>query len=107
MEATNQSSVAAVQEIEGEEGDEHSFKVLEPSRWEASESKLEGVNKRRLHVTEQEVERRGVLSYFGAQVDVGERTVGSKLDVVIYKGPEGGDKLIWVIVKLSVSGDGA
>ena len=72
VEATNQSSVAAVQEVEGKEGDEHSFEVLKPSRWEASESKLEGVNKRRLHVAEGEMEGRGVLSYFGAKVDVGE-----------------------------------
>ena len=46
MEATNQSSVAAIQEIEGKEGDECSFEVLKPSRWETPESKFEGVNER-------------------------------------------------------------
>ena len=60
MEATNQSSMAAVQEVKGKEGNEHSFEVLEPSRWEASESKLEGVNERGLHVAKGKVERRGV-----------------------------------------------
>ena len=73
--------MAAVQEVEGEEGDECSFEVLEPSRWETPESKLEGVNERRLHVTEREIEGRGVSSYFGTKVDVGEGPVGSELDV--------------------------
>ena len=45
--------------------------------------------------------------YFGTKVDIGERTIGSKLDVVVYKGPEGGDKLIQMIIKLGVPGDGA
>ena len=45
VEATNQSSMAAIQEIEGKEGDKCSFEVLKPSRWKMSESKLEGVNK--------------------------------------------------------------
>ena len=107
MEATNQSSVAAVQEVEGEEGDEHSFKVLKPSRWEAFKSKLEGVNERRLHVAEREVEGRGVSSYFGTKMDVGEGAVGSKLNVVVDEGVEGSDKEIRVIVELCVARDGA
>ena len=107
VEVTNQSSVAAVQKVKGEEGDECSFEVLEPSRQKTSESKLEGVNEGRLHVAEREVGRGGVSSYFGAKVDVGERAVGSKLDVVVNKGPKGGDKLVGVIVELGVSGDGA
>ena len=107
MEATNQSSVVAIQKVEGKEGNEHSFKVLEPSRWEMSESKLEGVNEGGLHVAEGKVERRGVSSYFCTKVDVGERAVGSKLDVVIDKGLEGSDKVVRVIVKLSVMGNGA
>ena len=107
VEATNQSSVAAIQEIEGEEGDKCSFEVFKPSRRETSESKLEGVNERRLHVTEREVEGRGVSSYFGTKVDVGERAVGSELDVVVDEGAEGGDKEVGVIVELCVSRDGA
>ena len=59
VEATNQSNVAAVQEIEGKEGDKHSFEVLKPSRWEVSKSKFEGVNERRLHVAERELREGG------------------------------------------------
>ena len=99
--------MAAVQEVEGEEGDECSFEVLEPSRWETSKSKLEGVNEGRLHVAEREVEGRGVSSHFGTKVDVGERAVGSKLDVVINKGAEGSDKEVGVVVELCVARDGA
>ena len=84
--------MVAVQEIKGKEGDECSFEVLKPSRWKTSKSKLEGINERRLHVTKGEVKRRGVSSYFGTKVDVGERTVGSKLDVVVNEGSEGSDK---------------
>ena len=47
------------------------------------------------------------MSYFCTKVDVGERAVGSKLDVVIDKGSEGSDKVVWVIVKFGVPGDGA
>ena len=99
--------MAAVQEVEGEEGDECSFKVLKPSRRETSECKLEGVNEGRLHVAEREIEGRGVSSYFGTKVDVGEWAVGSKLDVVIDEGAERGDKEVGVIVELCVSRDGA
>ena len=106
MKATNQSSVAAVQEVEGEEGDEGSFKVLKPSQWKTSESKLEGVNERRLHIAKGEIEGRGVSSYFGTKVDVGEGAVGSKLDAVIDEGMEGSDKEVGVIVELRVSGNG-
>ena len=98
MEATNQSSVAAVQEVKGKEGDKCSFEVLKPSRWEASESKLEGVNERGLHVTKGEIERRGVSSYFGVKMDVGERAVGSKLDAVVDEGAEGSDEKVGMVV---------
>ena len=98
--------MVAIQEIKGKEGDKCSFEVLEPSRWKMSESKLEGVNERRLHVTKGEVEGRGVSSYFGTKVDVGERTVGSELDVVVNKSSEGSDKEVWMVIELGVSGNG-
>ena len=44
---------------------------------------------------------------FGAEVDIGKGTVGSKLDVMVREGPERGDEVGGVVVKLSVSGDGA
>ena len=44
---------------------------------------------------------------FGTKVDVGEGAVGSKLDVVVGEGLEGGDKVSGVIGELSVAGDGA
>ena len=44
---------------------------------------------------------------FGAEVDVGKGTVGSKLDVVVSEGLEGGDEVGGVVVKFGVAGDGA
>ena len=46
-------------------------------------------------------------SYFGTKVDVGERAVGSELDVVVNEGAKGSNKEIGVIVELCVSRDGA
>ena len=98
--------MTAVQEVEGEKGDKHSFEVFKPSRREASKSKLEGVNERELHVAEGEVEGRGVSSYFGTKMDVGEGAVGSELDVVVNKGAEGSNEKVGVISKLRISGNG-
>ena len=99
--------MATVQEVEGEEGDKCSFEVFKPSRREASKSKLEGVNERRLHITEQEVEGRGVSSYFGTKVDIGEWAVGSELDAVINEGAEGGDKEVRMVIEFGVAGNGS
>ena len=44
---------------------------------------------------------------FGAEVDVGKRTVGGELDVMIREGPEGSDEVCGVVVELGVAGDGA
>ena len=46
-------------------------------------------------------------SYFGTKVDVGERAVGSKLDVVIDESPERSNKVVRVVVELGVMRDGA
>ena len=51
--------------------------------------------------------RRGVTPNFGTEVDIGKRTVGGELDVVVSEGPKGGDKEGRVVVKLGVAGDGA
>ena len=99
--------MAAVQEVEGEEGNKCSFEVFEPNRRETSESKLDGVNERRLYVAEREIEGRGVSSYFGTKMDVGEGPVGSELDVVVNEGAEGSNKEVGVVVELCVVRDGA
>ena len=44
---------------------------------------------------------------FGAEVNVGEGAVGSKLNVVVSKGLEGSDEVSGVVVKLSIAGNGA
>ena len=44
---------------------------------------------------------------FGTKVDVGKETVCSELDVVVSKGPKGGDKEGGVVVELGVAGDGS
>ena len=51
--------------------------------------------------------RRGVTPNFGAEVDVGEGTIGGELNVMIGEGSEGGDEEGRVIVEFGVSGDGA
>ena len=53
------------------------------------------------------MKRRGVAPNFGAKVDVGERAVGSELDVMVDEGAEGGDEVCGMVVELSVAGDGA
>ena len=53
------------------------------------------------------MKRRGVTPNFGAKVDVGEGTVSGELDVMVGKGPERGDEVGGVVVKLGVVGDGA
>ena len=44
---------------------------------------------------------------FGAEMDVGERSVGGELDVVVSEGPEGSDEVSGVVVEFGVAGDGA
>ena len=53
------------------------------------------------------MKRRRVTPNFGAKVDVGKGTVGSKLDVMVRKGLEGGDEVGGVVVEFGVTGDGA
>ena len=53
------------------------------------------------------MKRRGVMPNFGAEVDVGERAVGSKLDMMVGEGTEGSDEVSGVVVELGVAGDGA
>ena len=72
-----------------------------------SKGKLKGVNKQRLQIAKRKVKRRWVTSIFGAEVDIGERTVGSKLDAMISEGPKGGDEKGGVVIKLGVVGDGS
>ena len=47
------------------------------------------------------------MSNLGAEMDVGERAVGSKLDVMVSKGTEGGDEVGGMVVKLSVAENGS
>ena len=44
---------------------------------------------------------------FGAKVDIGKRTVGGELDVMVGEGPERGDEESGVVVEFGVTGDGA
>ena len=53
------------------------------------------------------MKRRWVTPNFSAEVDVGKETVGSKLDVMVGEGVEGGNKIGGVVIELSVTGDGA
>ena len=47
----------------------------------------------------------GVMTDFGAEMDVGERAVGSDLDGVEYVGAERGNKEVGVVVEVGVAGD--
>ena len=42
---------------------------------------------------------------FGAEMDVGERAIGSNLDGVEYMGVEGGNKEVGLVVEVGVAGD--
>ena len=53
------------------------------------------------------MKRRGVTPNFGAEVDVGEGTVGGELDMMVGEGAEGSDKVGGVVVELGITGDGA
>ena len=43
---------------------------------------------------------------FGAKMDIGKGTIGSKLDVMVGEGAEGSDEVGGVVVEFSVAGDG-
>ena len=47
----------------------------------------------------------GVAADFGAKVDVGEWSVGCKLDFVEEVGAEGGDEVVGVLIKVGVLGE--
>ena len=79
---------------------------MEPSRGKEGESEFNRVNKRRLQITKRKIKRRWVTANFGAEVDVRERAVGSKLDSVMDVSAERGDKVGGVVVKLVKLGDG-
>ena len=96
---------ATVKEIVGEEQDENSFEVIDPMTGKLCEKEFNRVNERRLYVSEWEVEGVGVTTDFGAEVDVGERAVGSDLDSVEYMRAEGSDKEVGVVVEVGVAGD--
>ena len=105
MESSYHCCNATVKEIVGDERDENSFKVVDPMTGELRKEEFNRVNERRLYVFEWEVEGMGVTTDFSAEVDVGERAVGSNLDGVEYVGTEGSDPEIGVVLEVSVVGD--
>ena len=96
---------ATVKKIVGEEWDENSFEVVDPVTGELCKEEFDRVNERRLYVSKWEVEGVGVTTDFGAEMDVGERAIGSNLDGVEYKGAERGNKEVGVVVEVGVAGD--
>ena len=75
---------ATVEEIVGEEWDENSFEVINPVTGELCKKEFNRVDERRLYVSKWKVEGMGVMTDFGAEMDVGEGAVGSDLDGVEY-----------------------
>ena len=96
---------ASVEEIVGGERNENSLEVSDPMTGELRKEEFDRVNERRLYVSEWEVEGMGVTTDFGAEVDVGERAVGSDLDGVEYVQAEGSDPEIRVVLEVIVAGD--
>ena len=96
---------ASVKEVVGEKQDEDSFEVFDPVMGELCKEEFNRVNERRLYVSEGEVEGVGVMTDFGAEMDIGERTVGSDLDSVEYVGAEWSDPKVRVVAEVSVAGD--
>ena len=75
---------ATIKKIVGEEWDENSFEMINPVTRELCKEEFNRVDERRLYVSEWEVEGMGVMTNFGAEMDVGEGAVGSNLDGVEY-----------------------
>ena len=96
---------ATVKEIVGGEWDKNSFEVSDPMTGELCEKKFDRVDERRLYVSKWEVEGVGVTTDFCAEMDVGERAVGSDLDGVEYVGVEWSDPEVGVVVEVGVAGD--
>ena len=69
---------------------------------ELSKKKLDRVNKGRLYVTEGKMKGMGMAADFSAEVDVGEGSVGCKLDFVEEVGSEGSDKVVGVLVEVGI-----
>ena len=96
---------ATVKKIVGEEWDENSFEMVDPMTRELCKEEFNRVNERRLYVSKWEVEGMGVMTDFGAEMDVGKGAVGSDLDSVEYVGAEWSDPEVRVVVEVGVAGD--
>ena len=96
---------ATVEEIVGGERNENSFEVSDPVMGELCEKEFDRVDERRLYVSKWEVEGMGVTTDFGAEMDVGERAVGSDLDSVEYVGVERGNPKVREVVEVGVAVD--
>ena len=105
MESSYHCGDASVKEVVGKKWDEDSFEVFDPMTGELCKEEFDRVNERGLYISKWEVERMGVTTDFGAEVDVGEGAVGSNLDGVEYMGTEGSDPEIGVVLKVVVAGD--
>ena len=105
MESSYHCCNATVEEIVGDERNKNSFEVSDPMTRELCEEEFNRVNERRLYISKWEVEGLGVTTDLGAEMDVGERAVGSDLDGVEYVGMEWSDPEIGVVLKVGVAGD--
>ena len=105
MESSYHCCNATIKKIVGENRDEDSLKVINPVTGELCEKEFNRVDERRLYISKWEVEGVGVMTDFGAEMDVGERAIGSDLDGVKYMGVEWSDPKVRVVVEVSVVGD--
>ena len=69
---------------------------------ELSKKKFDRVNKGRLYVAEGKVKGVRMAADFGTKVDVGEGSVGRKLDFVEEVGAEGSDEVVGVLAEVGV-----
>ena len=69
---------------------------------ELSEKEFNRVGKGRLYVTKGKVKGVGMAADFGAKVDVGEGSVGRKLDFVEEVGVERSDEVVGVLAEVGV-----
>ena len=72
---------------------------------ELSKKKFNRVDEGRLYIAEGEVKGVGVAANFGAKVDIGEWSVGRKLDFVEEMGAERSDKVVGVLAEVGVLGE--
>src|SRR6267378_8141079 len=94
----------SVEQVKGNEGDEDTFKVLEPTG-ELSEFEGDRVDEGGTKEAEGEVEGGRVFANFGTDGDGGKWACGLELHVVVDESSERGDEVGGLVIEVLDPGD--